>query len=162
MADYMKWPLEGRVFCVLLFRFHMLTDSLEETEQRFFNTFTASLAELIEKKRPDSLYTDLGEGQFALIMNESGDDPEGVKVKSDELVSYIKSEMPAVMARKVFVYGGSMRRAQIKSLIHIRMLLTFATMRRREMKSILSGTVKEIIIPSDIRPVICRSNLPIL
>lgn len=110
MADYLKWPLEGRVFCVLLFRFHMLTDSLEETEQRFFNTFTASLTELIEKKRPGSLYTDLGEGQFALIMNESGDDPEGIKVKSDELVSYIKSEMPAVMARKIFVYGGSIEK----------------------------------------------------
>lgn len=81
MADYLKWPLEGRVFCVLLFRFHMLIDSLEETEQRFFNTFTASLAELVEKKRPDSLYTDLGEGQFALIMNESGDDPKGIKSK---------------------------------------------------------------------------------
>lgn len=145
MADYMKWPLEGRVFCVLLFRFHMLTDSLEETEQRFFNTFTASLAELIEKKRPDSLYTDLGEGQFALIMNESGDDPEGIKVKSENWFPTLSRKCRQSWPGKFLSMVEVLRRAQIKSLIHIRMLLTFATMRRREMKSILSGTVKEII-----------------
>ena len=60
-------------------------------------------------------------------MNESGDDAKGIKVKSDELVSYIKLEMPAVMAQKVLSMVEVLRRGRIKSLIHIRMLRTFAT-----------------------------------
>lgn len=110
MADYLNWPWENRLFCVLIFRFHTMTDWSDGPEHRFFNTFAASLSELIEKKMPGSLFTDIGEGQFALIMNVPDDNPEGIKVKSEELVSYIKSEMTAVIAQKVFVYGGSIEK----------------------------------------------------
>ena len=110
MADYLKWPWENRQFCVLVFRLHMMTDWSEEPEQRFFNTFAASLSELIEKKMPGSLFTDIGEGQIALIMNVPEDDREGIKEKAEELVSYIKSEMTSVIAQKVFVYGGSIEK----------------------------------------------------
>ena len=110
IADYLKWPWENRLFCVLIFRLHIMTDWSEEPEQRFWGTFTASLSELIEKKMPGSLLTDIGEGQVALIMNIPDDDPEGVQARAEELVSFIKSEMTAVIAQKVYVYGGSIEK----------------------------------------------------
>ena len=59
---------------------------------------------------PGSLLTDIGEGQVALIMNIPDDDPEGVQARAEELVSFIKSEMTAVIAQKVYVYGGSIEK----------------------------------------------------
>ncbi len=116
MAEYLGWPLEHRSFCVLLFRFHMLsdTDAADEKNQIFFSTFTASLAELIEKKMPGSLYTDLGEGQLALIMNEEADQPEALISRSNMLVEQLKAEMASVLAQKVFVYGGSIEQTPDK------------------------------------------------
>lgn len=110
IAEYLKWPWENRLFCVLVFRLHMMTDWSEEPEQRFWGTFAASLSELIDKKMPGNLLTDIGEGQIALIMNVPNDDPKGLMTRAEELVSYIKSEMTDVIAQKVYVYGGSVEK----------------------------------------------------
>ncbi|MCR5321136.1 MAG: AraC family transcriptional regulator [Lachnospiraceae bacterium] len=107
MADYLEYPLQNRTFTVLLFRFHMVMEDEEEGGQRLLSTFAASLTELIDQKLPGSLYTDLGEGQLALIMNTEFAGHDDIKAQAKEIVSYIKTEMAPAVAEKIFVYGGS-------------------------------------------------------
>lgn len=107
MADYLQYQVENRTFWVLLFRFHMVINGGEEGDQKLLNTFSASLTELIDQKLPGSLYTDLGEGQLALIMNTEAAGEDEIKKKSSELVKNIKMQMAPSLAEKIFVYGGS-------------------------------------------------------
>ncbi len=107
MASYLDCPLEKRVFCVLLFRFHMLMEEDKERDQKLLNTFSGSLSELIEQRLPGSLYTVMGEGQFALILNTEETMQEAIREMACQIVSDIKEKMAPAIAQKVFVYGGS-------------------------------------------------------
>lgn len=116
MAEYLECPLTNRAFCVLVFRIHMVTDAMEEGHQLLLNSFSASMTELIDQKLPGSLYTDMGEGQLALVMNTEADTEEQIRAQAEELVTYIRSEMAPSIAQKVFVYGGSIE--SLPSRIH--------------------------------------------
>ncbi len=107
MAEYLGCPLTNRAFCVLVFRIHMVTEAIEERHQRLLNSFSASMTELIDQKLPGSLYTDLGEGQLALVMNTEMNTEKQIKAQAEDLVAYIRREMAPSIAQKVFVYGGS-------------------------------------------------------
>ena len=107
VAKYLDCPMEDRVFCILLFRFHAFSASNTDDIQPLLNSFSASITELMEKKLPGSLYTDLGEGQVAFIMNLDAASADKMPEKAEELVSYIKSQMAPSIAQKIFVYGGS-------------------------------------------------------
>lgn len=108
MADYLGWPIDNRVYCVLLFRFHLEPGGAGlDVSQRLISTFLASISELIERSAPGSLYTDLGEGQLALIMNEDADRSDDLICRSGELVKKLRQEMAPVLADKMIVYGGS-------------------------------------------------------
>ena len=109
-ASQIGWPYKNRVLGVLIFRFHLSFQAVQtdgETGQKLLEVCTVSLLEAVEKVLPDSLYTDLGEGQVAVLLNFPEKYAPNYRAEAERLVARIKESMPSGVSEKVFVYGGN-------------------------------------------------------
>ena len=107
IADNVKFEWKNRIFCVVIFQFHLFRDGVKEEDAKLMNTCILSLIEVIGKLLPGALHTDLGEEQVVLLLSLPAEDRESFRTKVEEHVEKIRDSLPASISEKLFAYGGS-------------------------------------------------------
>ena len=107
IADNVKFEWKNRIFCVVIFQFHLFRDGVKEEDAKLMNTCILSLIEVIGKLLPGALHTDLGEEQVVLLLSLPAEDRESFRTKVEEHVGKIRDSLPASISEKLFAYGGS-------------------------------------------------------
>ena len=107
IADNVKFEWKNRIFCVVIFQFHLFRDGVKEEDAKLMNTCILSLIEVIGKLLPGALHTDLGEEQVVLLLPLPAEDRESFRTKVEEHVEKIRDSLPASISEKLFAYGGS-------------------------------------------------------
>lgn len=107
IADNVKFEWKNRIFCVVIFQFHLFRDGVKEEDAKLMNTCVLSLIEVIGKLLPGALHTDLGEEQVVLLLSLPAEDRESFRTKVEEYVEKIRDSLPSSISEKLFAYGGS-------------------------------------------------------
>lgn len=106
-AEHIGLPCRNRIFGILIFRFSLISESIREEEVQLMSSCVFSLLEVIEKELPDSLYTNLGDEQVVLLLNEPDEEKGDFRQKAERIVLSIKEAMPSNISEKLFAYGGN-------------------------------------------------------
>lgn len=100
-------PWQNRKLCVLVLRFFDSSSDLMDSSTSWVDSCAVSLLEILEQKMPDSLYINAGDGQVVLILNEEDGEERLFREWAEQQIREIKEELPANIADRMFVYGGS-------------------------------------------------------
>ncbi len=107
IADNVKFEWKNRIFCIVIFQFHLFRDGVKEEDAKLMNTCVLSLIEVIGKLLPGGLHTNLGEEQVVLLLSLPMEYRESFRTKVEEYVEKIRDSLPSSISEKLFAYGGS-------------------------------------------------------
>lgn len=107
LAEHIGFPCMDRVYGIIIFRFHLVSESIREEELQLLSSCVFSLLEVIERELPDSLYTNLGDEQVALLLNMPVQEKPDFRKNAEQMVLSIKEAMPSNISEKLFAYGGN-------------------------------------------------------
>ena len=105
MAEYAEWDYKGRSFAVFIFRFRGNEGGNVPEELKYYSL---SVQEALESVLPESLYTDIGWDQTALVLSYSADEAGDFKNISEKRLRQIKSRIPGIISDQISIYGGNL------------------------------------------------------
>lgn len=107
IEEHIGFPCAGRVYGIIIFRFHLISESIREENLQLMSSCVFSLLEVIERELPGSLYTNLGDEQVVLLLNMPEKEKLYFRQNAEQMVLSIKEAMPSNISEKLFAYGGN-------------------------------------------------------
>lgn len=100
-------PWQNRRLCVLVLRFYTGEVNLMDQDTSLEDSCAISFLEIFEQKVPDSLYSNAGDGQVVLILNEEECGAEQFRELAEQRIREVMEELPVNIADRIFICGGS-------------------------------------------------------
>ncbi len=106
-AKYIGFEIRGKVFCVVIFHFHLISVDMQREDMELTSSCVLSLREVIDNLFPGSLFGNVEEDQVIWLLDFAEAASAEYKNIAENKIREIKEALPSNIAEKFFVYGGS-------------------------------------------------------